>query len=118
MPGPIAWALTFIFVVITFVFFNSRDLSQAGAIVRSMFAIRTAVFSYEPWLGIDRIDQAAGIVWMLLGTFILCRAPSSQTLQQNFRPSWVTVAATIALAAAALLYTNGVVSRSFVYRDF
>jgi len=118
MPGPIAWALTFIFVVITFVFFNSRDLSQAGEIVRSMFSIRTAVFSYEPWLGIDRIDQAAGIVWMLLGTFILYRAPSSQTLQQNFRPSWVTVAATIALAAAALLYTNGVVSRSFVYRDF
>lgn len=118
MPGPIAWALTFIFVVITFVFFNSRDLSQAGQIVRSMFSIRTAMFSYEPWLGIDRIDQVTGVAWMLLGTLILYRAPSSQALQQKFRPSWMTVAATMALAALALIYTNGVVSRSFVYRDF
>ena len=118
LPSPLAWLLTFAFVVVTLVFFNSRDVTQAAHIVQSMFSAHNGVFSYEPWSGIDRVDQVAGIGWMLFGIAILYRAPSSTELQRAFRPSWAMVTLTVALATVACIYTNGVVSRSFVYRDF
>lgn len=118
LADPLAWLLTFTFVVVTFVVFNSRNVTQAVHLVESMFSMHNGVFSYQPWTGIDRVDQVTGIGWMLFGIAILYRAPSSTELQRAFRPSWAMVTLTVALAAVACIYTNGVVSRSFVYRDF
>ena len=118
MPGPLAWLITFTFVVISLVFFRSGSATQAVHIVRSMFTLQGGLSSYEPWSGIDRVDQVAGIGWMLLGVAILFRAPSSMELQQKFKPSAVLVAVTIALAVFACIYANGVLSRSFIYNEF
>jgi len=118
LPVPLAWLVTFIFVVIAFVFFRSANLLQAVQIVGSMFSMHGGLFSYEPWTGIDRVEQVTGAGWMLLGIFALWRAPSSMQLQRTFRPSWAAVALTVALIALACVYTNGVVSRSFVYNEF
>jgi D-alanyl-lipoteichoic acid acyltransferase DltB (MBOAT superfamily) len=118
IPGPLAWLATFVLVVVSFVFFKSNSVSQAMHIVTSMFTFQGALFSYDPWTGIDRVDQILGIAWMLLGVAILFRAPSSMELQRTFKPSWSTVVLAVALAAVACIYANGIVSRSFVYRDF
>jgi D-alanyl-lipoteichoic acid acyltransferase DltB (MBOAT superfamily) len=118
MPGSIAWLLTFIFVVVSLVFFRSGTATQAVHIVRSMFALQGGLFNYEPWMGIDHVDQVAGIIWMLVGVASVFGAPSSLELQGTFRPSWAIVMFTIALAIVAGVYANGVVSRSFVYREF
>lgn len=118
MPGPVAWLVTFTFVVISLVFFRSSTATQAVHMVRSMFTLQGGFFNYEPWSGIDHVDQGVGIGWMLFGVVLLCWAPSSMELQRAFKPSWAMVVLTIALAAIAVAYSNGVVSRSFVYRDF
>jgi alginate O-acetyltransferase complex protein AlgI len=118
LPAFAAWFLTFVFVVISLVVFRSSNLGQATQIVSSMFSSRGGLFSYEPWMGIDRVDQLIGIGWMMFGVSILFWSPSSMNLQRKFKPSWANVALTVALAVVALLYLNGVVSRSFVYRDF
>jgi hypothetical protein len=55
---------------------------------------------------------------MLFGIAVLLRAPSSMEMERTFKPSWATVAITLALAIVAVAYANGVVSRSFVYREF
>ena len=86
--------------------------------VTSMFTVQNGYFNYEPWRGIDRVDQVIGIGWMLFGVAILLRAPSSMELQRTFKPSWATAALALGLATVACIYLNGVVSRSFVYRDF
>jgi hypothetical protein len=39
-------------------------------------------------------------------------------LPSTFKPSWSTVTLAVALAVVACVYVNGVVSRSFIYRDF
>jgi len=118
MPGAAAWALTFTLVVVSLVFFRADSVGQGARMVASMFSLRAGLFSYEPWVGIDRMDQLTGIAWMVFGVAALLRAPSSMEVQNKFRPSWATVAQTVALAVVACIYANGVVSRSFVYRDF
>jgi alginate O-acetyltransferase complex protein AlgI len=118
MPAPLGWLATFSFVVVALVFFRSASLAQAGQIVASMFSLRGGLFSYEPWSGIGRVDQLLGVGWMLFGLATQIRGRSSLELQRAFRPSWATAAAAVALAAVSCIYANGVVSRSFVYRDF
>ena len=118
MASPIGWLATFTIVVISFVFFRSTSVTQAGHILASMFSARGGFFNYDPWTGIDRIDQVMGITWMMFGVGIVCRAPSSMDLQRTFRPSWATVTVAVTLAVIACIYANGVVSRSFLYRDF
>jgi alginate O-acetyltransferase complex protein AlgI len=118
MPGPVGWLLTFTFVVCGMVFFRAADVSQATSIVASMFSLRGGLFSYEPWGGIGRVDQVMGAGWMLLGIATQIRGPSSLELEKSFKPSWATVAVAIGLAVVSFVYVNGVVSRSFLYRDF
>jgi alginate O-acetyltransferase complex protein AlgI len=118
MPAPLAWLLTFTFVVVALVFFRSASLTQAGQVVASMFSLRGGLFNYEPWSGIGRVDQLLGIGWMLFGLATQIRGKSSLELQRAFRPSWTTAATAVALAVISCIYANGVVSRSFVYRDF
>jgi alginate O-acetyltransferase complex protein AlgI len=118
MPQPLGWLATFTLVVISLVFFRSSSLTQANHLVQSMFTTTGGLFNYEPWQGIDRVDQLIGLAWMVVGAAILFRAPSSLELQRTFKPSWTFVTATIALALIACIYANGVVSRSFVYHGF
>jgi D-alanyl-lipoteichoic acid acyltransferase DltB (MBOAT superfamily) len=117
-PRSLGWLVTFTFVVVSLVFFRSSTASQATHMVTSMFTVQNGYFNYEPWRGIDRVDQVIGIGWMLFGVAILLRAPSSMELQRTFKPSWATAALALGLATVACIYLNGVVSRSFVYRDF
>jgi D-alanyl-lipoteichoic acid acyltransferase DltB (MBOAT superfamily) len=118
MPAPVAWAVTFGFVVVALVFFRAGSVQQAWEMVRAMFVPAAGLFNYEPWSGIDRVDQVTGVGWMLTGFVIALRGRSSLEWQKRFKPSWAAVAVTTAMAAVAILYVNGVVSRSFVYRDF
>lgn len=118
MPAPLAWLAMFGTVVVSLVFFRSANVSQAVNILASMFSFRGGVVSYDPWTGIDRIDQLVGIAWMMLGVGIVCRAPASVDLERKFRPSWATLGVAVTLAVIACIYANGVVSRSFLYRDF
>lgn len=118
MPGPLGWLATFTFVVVSFVFFRSSTVNQATHMVTSMFVAQSNLFNYEPWTGIDRVDQVVGIGWMVFGAAILFRAPSSMELQRTFKPSKTTAAFALAMAVVACIYLNSVMSRSFVYRDF
>lgn len=118
MHPKLGWLFTFSFVVVSLVFFRSSSVAQALDILRSMFTLHGGFFSYEPWSGIDHVDQVFGITWMLVAVWIVVWAPSSMELERTFRPSWRVAALTVAMAVVACIYVNGVVSRSFVYRDF
>jgi len=118
MPGPVAWLLTFAFVVVSLVFFRASTATQAVHIIGSMFSLQGGLLDYSPWSGIDHVDTGVGVCWMLFGIAVLLRAPSSMEMERKFKPSWGTVAIALALAIVALAYANGVVSRSFVYREF
>lgn len=118
IPDFLAWACTFTVVVVALVIFRASDMSQAWEVLASMFSLRGGLFDYTPWEGIGRVDQVTGAIWMFFGVSILIKAPSSLELEKRFKPSLVAVAAAIALATIACFYANGVVSRSFLYRDF
>jgi D-alanyl-lipoteichoic acid acyltransferase DltB (MBOAT superfamily) len=117
MPDPLAWLATFVFVVVALVFFRSSTVGQATSMVASMFSLRSGVWNYQPWTGIGRVDQLMGALCMLAGIGILLPSQSIE-VPRKLQPSWATVALAVALAGIALIFTNGVVSQSFVYRDF
>ena len=118
MPEALGWLFTFTFVVVALVVFRASSLAQAGQIVASMFSLRGGLFDYTPWSGIGRVDQLLGIGWMLFGLATQVRGKSSLEVQRTFRPSWAAAATAVALAVVSCIYVNGVVSGSFVYRDF
>jgi D-alanyl-lipoteichoic acid acyltransferase DltB (MBOAT superfamily) len=118
MPPSLGGLLTFTFVVLSLVFFRSPTASHAVDMLRSMFTLHGGFFNYEPWNGIDHVDQVLGITWMSIAVGIVFWAPNSMELERTFRPSWRMVALTVTMAVIACIYVNGVVSRSFVYRDF
>lgn len=118
MLSSIGWFLTFTFVVSSLVFFRSGTVTQAMGILASMFSLRGGFFNYVPWTGLDRAEHIMGVLWMGCGVAVLLRGRNSLELKRDFRPSWVMVAQCVALACISFIYVNGVVSRSFVYRDF
>lgn len=119
LPAPLAWAVTFAFVFSAMVFFRAPDVPQALRMLTSMYTPGfTQFFSYEPWSGIDRVEQLTGLLWMAVGAAVLARGKSSLQLQKSFQPSMPRVAFASVLLLIGLIYANGVVSRSFVYRDF
>lgn len=118
MPLRLGQLLTFTFVVISLVFFRSATVGQALDVTRSMFSLHGGFFNYVPWSALDRVEHLMGLSWMGLGCLILLRGPTSFELQKTFRPSWAMVWQCVAMASIACIYVNGVVSRSFVYRDF
>ncbi len=118
MPDSLGWFLTFTFVVCSLVFFRSGSVTQALGTLASMFSVRGGVFSYVPWTGIDHVDHLAGLFWMVCGIAVVIRGRNSLALRRDFRPSWAMVGQCVALACISFIYVNGVISRSFVYRDF
>jgi alginate O-acetyltransferase complex protein AlgI len=118
MPAPLAWIATFGFVVISLVFFRSGSVTQAFQILGSMFTPRAGWLNYGPWNSIEQADQMVGLGWMLAGVVGVFCAPSSLQLQRSFKPSWSRVAFAVGLAVIACIYASGLVSRSFVYREF
>jgi alginate O-acetyltransferase complex protein AlgI len=118
IPSPLAWLSTFVFVVASLVFFRSGSVTQALQILGSMFTPHAGWLSYAPWASIEQTDQIVGLGWMLGAVVVVFRAPSSLALQRSFKPSWSRVAFAVGLAVVACIYANGIVSRSFVYREF
>jgi D-alanyl-lipoteichoic acid acyltransferase DltB (MBOAT superfamily) len=118
MPDWLGVTLTFLFVVGALVFFRSRDLAQAWGVSTAMLGLTGKWMDYTPWSGIDRFDQLVGVSWLVFGLAVAAFGPGSAKVIKTFKPSWVTVSVLLALAVVACIYANGVVSRSFVYRDF
>jgi D-alanyl-lipoteichoic acid acyltransferase DltB (MBOAT superfamily) len=116
MPAALSWVFTASVVVFAFVLFRSASLAQARQVLAGMYAFDGGLFNYEAWSGIGRTEQLIGFWWMLVGlAFVIFEKPGTR---RPFRPSWGSLGIVLALAVIACLYTNGVVSKSFVYRDF
>lgn len=109
LPSPIAWALTFAFVVVLWVPFRAPDFDSAMRI----------------WGGLTEIQQfdhrlASPAQWSLIGiAFVVSVAgPTAWTLAQNMRLSFGTSLAAGTLGALVLLGLSGVGSQQFIYFQF
>lgn len=127
LPKLIAWTITFLAVVFSWVFFRARSLSDAIAIVQTMMGIKDVILikNYEnvfllgvqfnkslPYLKDDSKSFVILAVLMLCVTLL----PNTQQLMQHFKPNWWWAVSVASIGAYCLLSLNRV--SEFLYFQF
>ncbi len=117
LPGPLAWALTFCFVNVAFIFFRSPDLRTAWHLILKLVPSRgglgTAVLA-----NVSIFDHLTFFPTVLAGIPAAFLGKSSDELARGFRPSYATALATVALLLGGLLYLNSTAAQQFIYFNF
>ena len=105
LPDALAWALTFVFVMTTWVFFRATSLGAAVAMLQAMAGFNAAPVATLAWLTSVEAQLAAALVlppaWTLvppaIGLVVVWRRANSNALAMRFRPGFAN-GAFVALA--------------------
>lgn len=93
LPRVIAWALTFLFVMVTWVFFRASSLPAAGAMLRAMVGANASGEAWEEALrhalALDpQASAIAGALAFAVGLVVLALRRNSNAMALDFRPTW------------------------------
>lgn len=107
LPRLVSWCLTFIGVVIAWVFFRAQSIPDAIAILRSMTDFGTVTFS---------ADIGNKLAWLCILVLWTCILPNTQDILRSFRPRWQVALAigTISCICLFMLSRN----TEFLYFEF
>ena len=94
LPRAIAWAVTFLFVMVTWVFFRASSLPAAGAMLRAMAGASAA--DAESWSealrhGLAPDAQGSALVTaaaLAIGLVVVALPRNSNAMALDFRPTW------------------------------
>jgi D-alanyl-lipoteichoic acid acyltransferase DltB (MBOAT superfamily) len=115
LPRGAAWALTFVFVVVTWVFFRAHSLGDAWAIVRAMAGVAPASADAAGVRTLLSADTAA-LSGLIAGLLVVFRRRNSNALAGALAGSWLAAAATAAALTLAVLQLGTVAP--FLYFNF
>ena len=106
IPVPAGWALTFLFVCVTWVFFRAPDMGSAMRMLTGMS------------FGSGGMSGGAGWPMIALAAVVAMLGPTSQSIAQRITTKpWMAALIGIALAAGLLKINNGP-SHEFIYFQF
>ncbi len=116
LPAMLGWAVTFLFVVLTWVFFRARDFAAATKLLRGMF-----LGNGSGWLPGGKTLACLGgdgnpAIWLGLFLALAFLAPNSMRLKERVTPRWTWAVAAALLAAYAILSISRV--SEFLYFQF
>lgn len=131
MPNAIAWLMTFMAVVFSWVFFRSSNWVDAVAISKAMLGLSSITLPADmkaivPWLSQWRVEfaelphlpsnhqQALAQLAVLLGGVMVL--PNTQQIMQRFQPSWQWAIALSSVTVLCLISLNRV--SEFLYFQF
>jgi D-alanyl-lipoteichoic acid acyltransferase DltB (MBOAT superfamily) len=108
LPRRLAWAITFLFVNVTWVFFRAESFGQALRLLKGMAGLN----------GFGRLQAEHLFPLLLIAIFlpIVLFARNSSELERDFRPGWKTGFAAAAMFVVSLLFMNRI--SEFLYFDF
>ncbi len=113
LPKFIAWTITFMAVVVSWVCFRSRNLSDAGEILTAMMGMNGIVLAKSlPYLNVSskHLIILAGLFLCVTGL------PNTQQIMKWFKPNWWWTLLVSGIAASCLLSLNHV--SEFLYFQF
>jgi alginate O-acetyltransferase complex protein AlgI len=137
LPSFLAWSITFIAVIFSWVLFRAKNLHEGAEIIETMIGIKGIVLPGEPsgklailtnfgiqlerWKELDYLPVAYGSkavsILLLIGlTFWVKLLPNTQDLLAKFKPSWWW-AMSVGLSASLCLLSLNRVSE-FLYFQF
>ncbi|MGF1627693.1 MAG: MBOAT family O-acyltransferase [Alphaproteobacteria bacterium] len=110
LPRAAGWALTFLFVVLTFVLFRAQSFAEAGTVYAHMAGAGGFDLDY-------RGDGHHGVI--LAGLAVVLLLPTSQKIVNDWLPPrrWAA-AATAAMLVAATLQVGAGANQEFIYFQF
>jgi D-alanyl-lipoteichoic acid acyltransferase DltB (MBOAT superfamily) len=117
LPRGLAWALTFGFVNLAFIFFRAPDPTTAARLVARLVpghgALGTRILGTVHTLGVATLLPP-----LLVGAVVAFAGTSSDDLAREHRPSLVTSLCTVMMVLTSLLYLNSTIVKQFVYFNF
>jgi len=121
LPPVVAWMITFLFVVVTWVFFRANSVADALDFLRAMAGLSAPVGTSGTVDIRDTVatlagSQASALLSLIAGTAIVFQRKNSNTYVQELSPSWVFAAGTAAALVAAVLQLSDVAP--FLYFNF
>jgi D-alanyl-lipoteichoic acid acyltransferase DltB (MBOAT superfamily) len=119
LPFPLAWALTFFFVLVTRVLFDANGMTQAFNVYRSMFDIRPALSGFRVFLnsGLMYISQNLYEIFLIIAGACICFfAPNTREMFSESRPRWYHAVFAGALFTMSLFFMGRV--SNFLYFQF
>jgi alginate O-acetyltransferase complex protein AlgI len=113
--------ITFLFVVVTWVFFRANSVADALDFLRAMAGLSAPVSASGTVDLRDTVatlasSQATALLSLIAGTAIVFQRKNSNTYVQELSPSWVFAAGTAAALVAAVLQLSDVAP--FLYFNF
>jgi alginate O-acetyltransferase complex protein AlgI len=117
LPAPLAWALTFCFVNLAFIFFRSPDLATAVHIVARLLSTH-AVLGTTVLRAVSSIGIVTLVPPLLAGAVVAFVGKSSDELARDFHPTFLSAFGSAALLLLSFLYMNSSMGRQFVYFNF
>jgi D-alanyl-lipoteichoic acid acyltransferase DltB (MBOAT superfamily) len=123
LPPWAAWAVTFVFIVVTWVFFRAHSLGDAWAIVRAMAGLApaqadAAAAHAGAWGAIVRLvsTNTAATLSLLAGLALVFRRRNSNVLVREMSASWLLALTTAAALTVSILQLGNVAP--FLYFNF
>lgn len=119
LPSPLAWALTFFFVLVTRVLFDANGMTQAFNVYRTMFDIRPALSGFSDFIrpGLEYIrENLHEMALIVTGACICFFAPNTREMFSEFRPRWYHAVFAGVLFTMSLFFMGRV--SSFLYFQF
>lgn len=118
LPGVLAWALTFTYVNIAFIFFRAPTVHEAIQFLGSLVNARSLPDPYSWTLAPVGTEMKAIELPLLVGLIVACQRKNSTTMVTEFRSSWWNLTWLTLATLVSLLYVNSRVAKEFVYFDF
>jgi alginate O-acetyltransferase complex protein AlgI len=118
LPRFAAWALTFLFIVVTWVFFRAHSIADAWAILHAMAGMPATGNASSPAAAVTRAiaGNVAGMLALLAGVAIVFQRRNSNVLVREISASWHVAAATAAALTLSALQLGNVAP--FLYFNF
>jgi len=115
LPPPVAWSITFVFVVTTWVFFRAASLPDAFAMLRAMAGFGHAAAAANA-LAVAAQGTIPAAFALVAGLVVVAMPRNSNSMTRELSASWLAGAATSAVLVAAILQFGHVAP--FLYFNF
>lgn len=120
LPRPLGWAITFLFVTVSWVFFRAASLPSAVAMLRAMIGVNASDATWRdimPYaLQPDGLPGAPAMLVLISGLVIVALRRNSNDLALDFRPTSLRGAAVTAGLVWSVLQLGKVAP--FLYFNF
>jgi D-alanyl-lipoteichoic acid acyltransferase DltB (MBOAT superfamily) len=116
LPRRLGRALTFIFVMVTWVFFRARNMADAGKVLHGMFLSTDFHWNNIELLLSADATRSSALHWLLLGIFIIFLGRNAVKRSYTFVPNWRNAVATVFLLILSVLYMSRI--SPFIYYNF